>query len=155
MGTLREDLCTFVIYCSVLLRMKMVQIKVVEKIHVDILCSLNFLFRKSCNLWDNMEKYCGTRQAPGDNIIRHRKDAICMPDGRSKRTDTRARARARTHTRTHSHNHYFLLFHSNSGYASGPHRYIIRTYPVLCVTPAVLILKSLRARSTAYFKLGQ
>jgi len=29
-----------------------------------------FLFRKSCRLVDNVEKYCRTRQATGDNIWR-------------------------------------------------------------------------------------
>jgi len=37
----------------------MLQTKFVEKIKTNILCSITFfLFRKSCRLWDNMEKYC-------------------------------------------------------------------------------------------------
>ena len=31
--------------------------------------------RKSCCLWDNVEEYGRTRQATGDNMIQHRKDA--------------------------------------------------------------------------------
>jgi hypothetical protein len=131
------------------LEWEMVQVQVVEKIKTFCVHKI-FFPRKSCRLWDNMEKYWGTRQATDDSVIRRRKDAICMPDGKGKRTDTC------THAHTHSHNiHYFLLFHSNSGYARRPHCYTIRTYPVSCDTLAVLILQSLRARCTAYFKLGQ
>jgi len=134
------------------LEWEMVQIKVAEKIY--ILCSQNFLFRKSCRLWDNMEK----------NIVepdRHHMtiwyDAEKMRFSyRMAKAREQTRARTHSHTHTQSHNiHYFLLFHSNSGYANRPHCYIIRTYPVLCDTPAALILQSLRARCTAYFKLGQ
>jgi len=35
----------------------MFQVKVVEKIKTHILGSITFL-RKSCRLWDNVEKYC-------------------------------------------------------------------------------------------------
>jgi hypothetical protein len=35
----------------------MFRAKVVEKIKTDILCSVTFS-RKSCRLWDNVEKYC-------------------------------------------------------------------------------------------------
>jgi hypothetical protein len=47
----------------------MFQTKVVEKIKTHILCSIKF-FRKSCRLWDNVEKYGTARQATDDNIIR-------------------------------------------------------------------------------------
>jgi hypothetical protein len=36
----------------------------------------NNFFRKSCHLWDNVEKYGRARQATDDNIIRRRTDAI-------------------------------------------------------------------------------
>jgi hypothetical protein len=45
------------------------QTKVVEKIKIHILCSITF-FRKSCRLWDYVEKYGTARQATDDNIIR-------------------------------------------------------------------------------------
>jgi hypothetical protein len=67
----------------------MFQTKVVEKIQTRILCLITF-FPKSCRLWDNVEKYGGLRQATDDNIIRRRKDAICMPDNEDKNTDTRS-----------------------------------------------------------------
>jgi hypothetical protein len=51
------------------LEWEMFQIKVVEKIKTHILCSVTFS-RKSCRLWDNVEK-CGTAgQATDGNIIR-------------------------------------------------------------------------------------
>jgi len=34
---------------------------VVEKIKTHILCSITFL-RKSCPLWDNVDKYCRARR---------------------------------------------------------------------------------------------
>jgi hypothetical protein len=40
----------------------MLQTKLIAKIKTDILCSVPF-FRKSCHLWENMEKYCRARQA--------------------------------------------------------------------------------------------
>jgi hypothetical protein len=52
-----------------LFRMKMFQMKVVEKIETHILCSIPFL-RKSSRLWDNVEKCSGTRHA----------HALCMLD---------------------------------------------------------------------------
>jgi len=45
----------------------MFQPKVVEKIKTHILCSMTF-FRKSCCLWDNVEKYCRAGQATDDNM---------------------------------------------------------------------------------------
>ena len=44
----------------------MFQTKVVEKIKTHILRSTTF-FRKSCRLWDNVEKYCTAGQATDDN----------------------------------------------------------------------------------------
>ena len=52
----------------------MFQSKVQKEIKTRILFSKN-IFRKTCCLWDNVEKYGGARQA-----TRHKKDAIYMPD---------------------------------------------------------------------------
>jgi len=46
----------------------MFQVEVVEKRKRNILCSINFFFRKSCRFWDNVEKYGRARQAIDDNI---------------------------------------------------------------------------------------
>jgi len=49
----------------------MFQLQVVEKIKTHILCSVaSFFFRKSCRLWDNVEKYGTDRQTTYDNITR-------------------------------------------------------------------------------------
>ena len=61
----------------------MFQTKVVEKIKTHILCSITF-FRKSCRLWDNVEKYGTARQATDDNIIRRMRFAYWI----TKATDT-------------------------------------------------------------------
>jgi hypothetical protein len=42
--------------------------KVVEKIKEHVLYLITFFFRKSCSLWDNVEKYCIVGQATDDNI---------------------------------------------------------------------------------------
>jgi len=49
----------------------MLQTIVVEKIkktHILYSISLFFFFRKSCRLWDNVEKYCRAEQATDDNM---------------------------------------------------------------------------------------
>jgi len=48
--------------------MRNVSAKVIDKIKVHILCSLSFLFRKSCRLWANVEKYCKAGHAADENM---------------------------------------------------------------------------------------
>ena len=50
------------------LKWEIFQIKVVDKTKTHILCSVT-CFRKSCRLWDNVEKYGGARGATNDIII--------------------------------------------------------------------------------------
>ena len=50
------------------LEWKMFQTKVVDKIKTHILYSLTF-FRKSCRLWDNVEKYCRVEQVTDKNMV--------------------------------------------------------------------------------------
>jgi hypothetical protein len=60
---LYEHLCAIMkIFPRILLRMKNILDKVAEKIKARILCLVTFS-RKSCRLWDNVEKYGKTRQA--------------------------------------------------------------------------------------------
>jgi hypothetical protein len=47
------------------LELKMFETKVVEKIKTHILVSVIF-FRKSCRLWDNVDKYCTVEQVTDD-----------------------------------------------------------------------------------------
>jgi len=49
--------------------MKNVADKFVDEIKTYILCSITFS-KKSCRLWDNVEKYCTSRQATDDNMAR-------------------------------------------------------------------------------------
>jgi hypothetical protein len=111
--TLHEDVYTFMIISSqLLLRMRNASDKFVEKIKTHILCSITF-FRKSCRLWDNVEKYGRTRQATDDNIIRR----MCFACWVTKATNT--------------HSEYIVLIHGNNGYANAPQCYGIRTLSVL------------------------
>jgi hypothetical protein len=83
-GTLHEDLCTFMIISRwILLRIRNVSDKIVQKIKTHILCSITF-FRKSCLLWDNVEKYGTARQTRDDSIIRRMRFACWI----TKATDT-------------------------------------------------------------------
>ena len=66
LGTLRDDLCTFMMSRSILLNMRNVS---------DKLCRENqytsFFFRKSCNFYEEIyKKYGRVGQATDDNIIR-------------------------------------------------------------------------------------
>jgi hypothetical protein len=58
------------------LEWEMFHTEVVLKIK-HILYSLTF-FPEVCRLWDNVEKFCRTRQATYDNTMRHRKDVNFM-----------------------------------------------------------------------------
>ena len=72
------------------------------------------------SLWDNVEKYYSARQAT-DNIIRQRKDMVCMPN-----TETRIQ-----------NVEYLLLFHRKNGCKTKPQRYVIRTSTVLYIMCAL------------------
>ena len=73
------------------------QIKVVEKIKTYILYSVTFFSRKSCRLWDNVEKCGGAREATIYNTIWRMRVECWM----SKAT----RAHASTHAPTRAHAH--------------------------------------------------
>ena len=60
---------------QVFLEWKMFNEKVVEEIKIRILCSVTD-FRKSCRLWDNVEKYGRARQVTDGNMAH----AHCMLD---------------------------------------------------------------------------
>jgi len=50
----------------------MLQTKVAEEIKTHILRPVTFLFRKSCRLWDTVEKFCKSGQATDDNMAHAR-----------------------------------------------------------------------------------
>jgi hypothetical protein len=118
---------------------------VVEKIKTCILCSVTF-FRKSCRLWDNVEKYGGARVATNDDTI-WRIRVVCWI---SKATRLLAHAytyaSGRTHTHTHTHTHtrmrprahthweqYAILiaFPRQQWFRNAHQCYVIRILPVL------------------------
>jgi hypothetical protein len=85
------------------LEWEMFQGKVVEKLKTHILCSVTF-FRKSCHLWDNVEK-CGRAGQDIDDNMAH---AHCMLDNKGYTpTRTHAHTRARTHAHTICNTCYF------------------------------------------------
>jgi hypothetical protein len=57
----------------------MFQTKLVEKIKTHILCSI-ILLRKSCRLWDNVEKCCRAGQATDNNITRRMRIACWITE---------------------------------------------------------------------------
>jgi len=75
-GTAHEGQYKFpIISRSVRLRMRNVADKSVEKINKH--CTIDkFIFRKSCYLWHNVEKYCTARQVTDDNMAQ----VHCMLD---------------------------------------------------------------------------
>jgi hypothetical protein len=59
------------------LELEKFQTEFVEEIKINILSSATFFFfRKSCRLWDNVEKYSWACHATHDNMAH----AHCMPD---------------------------------------------------------------------------
>jgi len=67
--TLHEDQNTFLIISrSFLIRMRNISTKFVEKIKTRFVFS-KFCFRKSCHLWNNVEKYSRAGEARDENIV--------------------------------------------------------------------------------------
>jgi len=76
-GTLHEDQFTFsIISPSVLLIMKNISYESYTETQNTYYTFNNFFSRKSCLLWDNMEKCCRAGQATDDNMAH----AHCMLD---------------------------------------------------------------------------
>ena len=72
----------------------MFRLNVVEEIEKHILCSITF-FRKSCNLWANVEKFGGATDVTDDNIrVMH---FACWVT-KATRERTRQHASALSHT---------------------------------------------------------
>ena len=77
----------------------------------------NFLYRKSCHLWDNVGKYRRARQAIDKNIMR------------------RMRFSCRITKATNTHLEYVIVFDflRQQWFADAPQCYVIRTLPVLFI----------------------
>jgi hypothetical protein len=76
--------------------------------------SNKFIFRKSCRLWGNVEKYSTAGQAT-DETMAH---AHCMLDTQGYKTHTQNMK-------------YLLLLHCNNGCTNAPQCHVIRALPVL------------------------
>jgi hypothetical protein len=96
------------------LEWEMFQIKVVDKIKTHTVWTVTFFFRKSCHLWDNVEK-CGEAREAADNMA----PAHCMLHNAT---------RAHTHRRMK----YSLLFHCNSGLVNAPN-VMLHVYCLSCI----------------------
>jgi hypothetical protein len=148
-GTSHEDLCTFIIPRSILLRMRNVSHESCrddQNTHV----MFNNFFRISYHLWDNVKKYSSAINATDDNII------WCM------RILCWITYAPPPPTHTHTQNmKYLLLFHGTNGYAKAPqcyvHKYIAclllsfihlvqRVDDHVCVIFTVFVLVSLCSR---------
>ena len=71
MGTVCEDLCTFmIISCWILLRMRNILDKCCRQ-NQNKRCMFSNFFKKSCCLWDDVENYGRARQATDNNIMWH------------------------------------------------------------------------------------
>jgi hypothetical protein len=80
MGSLYEHPRTFIIHRWILLRIKNVfRQKLRRKITTHILCSPPPPPRKACRLRENVEKCATARQATYDDVMRRRREALCMP----------------------------------------------------------------------------
>ena len=58
----------YIYLVELFLQWEMFQMRVVEKIKLHILRSTIFFLRKSCRLWDSVDKYCRSGEATGGNI---------------------------------------------------------------------------------------
>ena len=115
---------------------EMLQIEVVEKIKIHVLCSVAF-FRESCRLWDIVETFGGTRGHKWRHNMAHTR---CMLD---KQDCTQARACTLPHTHTHTHRNIILTaFLRQQSFAPAARCYVIRTLPVLsCFSFTFLAVK--------------
>ena len=112
-GTLHEyHLTFFIISGSVLLKMINVSDKRCRGNQNTHFVFTDFFFRKSCRLWDNVEKYCRAELATNDSMVY----SHCMVDTKDYEY---------THTHRLCNAHYF------STCTNAPHYYVIRTLPFI------------------------
>ena len=86
------------------LEWEMFYTKVVEKIRTHPLCSITVL-RKSCRLWDNVEK-CGENRGTTNDVTIWRIRVACwISKATCRHAHAHAHAPGRTHTRARAHTH--------------------------------------------------
>ena len=84
--TLHEDLCTFMLTYRSVLKMRLFQVKVVEKIKTHILCSRNFFSEKCADCEKMLKEYGRPGQARDYNIIQRMRFECWI----TKATDTQS-----------------------------------------------------------------
>jgi len=109
---------------SVLLRMRNVSEKFVEKIKTHTSCSITF-FPNSWR-WDNVEQNGTAEQARHDNIIQTKCIVCCIP----------------MTTNTHSIYVTLFLFHSNTGYTNARQ---------FCISTYVMYIQNVHLKLYLYF----
>jgi hypothetical protein len=82
----------------------------------------NNVVRKSCRLWDNVEKYSTARQATYD--IRRMRIAYSIPKAKN----------------THSKYVILIILHGNDSYANTPQYYVTRTLRVVLLIVLFTVL---------------
>ena len=99
--TLYEDVFTFITISRwILLRKRNISDKICRENENTYFMHKSY-FRKSCGLWDNVEKYGGARETTDDNIIWRNRFAYCE----SKAIIAHAHAYTQWHTRTNPRAH--------------------------------------------------
>ena len=81
MGILHKEICTFMKISHCILEWKICH-KICQKNQNTLY--VQYLFSKSCHIWDNVKNYCTAGQATDDNIIW----SMCSEYWISKGTDT-------------------------------------------------------------------
>ena len=110
--------------------------KVVEKLKTHFIF-YNFFSRKSCRLWDNIEKCDVTGDVTNYSDIWRRRVA-CWVSKATRSTYMHAPTRPAIHTRARAHAHTQneirnsnCLFTSTVVFLKAPHRYVISSLPML------------------------
>ena len=158
MGSLNNYVLTFMTMSRwIFLRIRSVSKTFAVKIKIHILGSIT-LFRKSCRLWHNVEKYGGAREVA---------DMAHVSSNLDKKGYTHASTRLRprpctyqhTHTNQHACKHartlmhahacnqsrtgactqpyVILFFHGNNAFVKSPQYYVTRTEPDLLASVLV------------------
>jgi hypothetical protein len=109
-GTLHKGVFIFMkISCWILLRMRHVVHRVVEKIETHILCLITY-FRESWSSWYSEEKYGRTWQVWDENITLRMRFACWITTAPTHtHTPTLTHSLTRTHIRIHTHTQNYVI----------------------------------------------
>ena len=112
-------------------RMRNILDRFVEQIRPHIL-SFSNIFRKSCCLWDNVEKYGGARGSTNDVIVGRIWVACWISKATCTHEHIHAYAPVHTHACTRAHKYViFIALPRQQWFANAPQYYVIRALLVL------------------------